>query len=211
MPVVPLTGSPPRKDGCGLKYTINTAVPTSVVLDDAGNFVEVSGARRVSDVQVLDRESGAYRPLDPEAAYTLASHNYMLKDGGDGYAMFGEDHITILQDEVMVDNEVLIRYIADELGGTVGEEYADPRGQGRITIVRQTSAEPEEPAAPEQPDTAPEEAVTYVVAAGDSLWKIALEQYGSGARWSVIYEANQDTIRDPSVIWAGQVLIIPEL
>lgn len=195
----------------GLKYTINTAVPTSVVLDDAGNFVEVSGARRVSDVQVLDRESGAYRPLDPEAAYTLASHNYMLKDGGDGYAMFGEDHITILQDEVMVDNEVLIRYIADELGGTVGEEYADPRGQGRITIVRQTSAEPEEPAAPEQPDTAPEEAVTYVVAAGDSLWKIALEQYGSGARWSVIYEANQDTIRDPSVIWAGQVLIIPEL
>ena len=124
----------------GLKYTINTAIPTSVVLDDAGNFVEVSGERRVSDVQVLDSESGEYAALDPSATYTLASHNYMLKDGGDGYAMFGEDNITILQDEVMVDNEVLISYIRDELGGVVGQEYAQP--QGRITIVDGVAAEP---------------------------------------------------------------------
>ena len=124
----------------GLKYTINTAIPTSVVLDDAGNFVEVSGERRVSDVQVMDSESGEYAALDPSATYTLASHNYMLKDGGDGYAMFGEDNITILQDEVMVDNEVLISYIRDELGGVVGQEYAQP--QGRITIVDGVAAEP---------------------------------------------------------------------
>ena len=124
----------------GLKYTINTAIPTSVVLDDAGNFVEVSGERRVSDVQVLDSESDEYAALDPSATYTLASHNYMLKDGGDGYAMFGEDNITILQDEVMVDNEVLISYIRDELGGVVGQEYAQP--QGRITIVDGVAAEP---------------------------------------------------------------------
>ena len=124
----------------GLKYTINTAIPTSVVLDDAGNFVEVSGERRVSDVQVMDSESGEYAALDTSATYTLASHNYMLKDGGDGYAMFGEDNITILQDEVMVDNEVLISYIRDELGGVVGQEYAQP--QGRITIVDGVAAEP---------------------------------------------------------------------
>ena len=124
----------------GLKYTINTAIPTSVVLDDAGNFVEVSGERRVSDVQVLDSESDEYAALDPSATYTLASQNYMLKDGGDGYAMFGEDNITILQDEVMVDNEVLISYIRDELGGVVGQEYAQP--QGRITIVDGVAAEP---------------------------------------------------------------------
>src|SRR5699024_6522429 len=65
----------------------------------------------------------------------------MLKDGGDGYAMFGADNITILKDEVMVDNEVLINYIKDELGGVVGQQYANPKGDGRITILS-ASAEP---------------------------------------------------------------------
>ena len=186
----------------GLKYTVNTAIPTSVVLDDEGNFVEVSGARRVSDVQVLDSETGEYAAIDPTATYTLASHNYMLKDGGDGYTMFGEDNVTILQDEVMVDNEVLITYIRDELGGVVGQEYADPHGQGRITIVNETVEEPSEP---EQPaDT-----TTYVVVAGDSLWKIAQQHYGTGTRWDEIYQANRDTIQDPNAIWVGQVLVIP--
>ena len=186
----------------GLKYTVNTAIPTSVVLDDEGNFVEVSGARRVSAVQVLDSETGEYVDIDPEATYTLASHNYMLKDGGDGYTMFGEDNVTILQDEVMVDNEVLITYIRDELGGVVGQEYADPHGQGRITIVNETVEEPSEP---EQPaDT-----TTYVVVAGDSLWKIAQQYYGTGTRWDEIYQANRDTIQDPNAIWVGQVLVIP--
>lgn len=118
----------------GLKYTINTAIPSSVVTDDTGAFVEVSGARRVSDVQVENRETVAYEALDPNATYTLASHNYMLKQGGDGFTMFGADNINLLKDETMVDSEVLIDYISDTLGGTIGQEYADPYGQGRITI-----------------------------------------------------------------------------
>ncbi len=35
-----------------------------------------------------------------------------------------------------LDSEVLIDYIKDDLGGEVGSEYADPYGQGRITIIR---------------------------------------------------------------------------
>ena len=125
----------------GLKYTIDPSIPTSVELDSEGNFVKVAGARRVSDVQVLDSETGAYAPIDANATYTLATHHYMLKLGGDGYAMFGEDNITILKDEVMVDNEVLINYIKDELGGVVGEQYANPKGDGRITILTAAAAE----------------------------------------------------------------------
>ena len=40
----------------------------------------------------------------------------------------------ILRDEVMIDNQVLINYIVDVLGGNVGAEYSDPYGQGRFTI-----------------------------------------------------------------------------
>ena len=111
----------------GLSYEINVGVAPTVVLDDEGSFVEVAGERRVQNV-LVDGE-----PIDPEATYTLASHNYMLKSGGDGLNMFQGD--TLLQDEVLIDNQVLINYIVDTLGGVVGEEYADPYGQGRITIV----------------------------------------------------------------------------
>ena len=41
---------------------------------------------------------------------------------------------TVLLDEVLIDNQVLINYIVDVLGGVVGEDYADPYGQGRIVI-----------------------------------------------------------------------------
>lgn len=40
----------------------------------------------------------------------------------------------------MLDNEALIEYITKNLGGSVGKEYADPYGQGRITIVSQSTA-----------------------------------------------------------------------
>lgn len=111
----------------GLTFTIDMSVPSSVVVDDKGSFVEVSGERRVKDVKVGGED------IDPAKTYTLASHNYMLKSGGDGFNMFQNDKL--LQDEVMLDNQVLITYITENLGGVIGEEYADPYGQGRITII----------------------------------------------------------------------------
>ena len=41
-----------------------------------------------------------------------------------------------LSENVMLDNQVLINYIVEKLGGTVGADYVDPYGQGRITIVQ---------------------------------------------------------------------------
>lgn len=111
----------------GLTYEIDVSVPSSVVIDDKGNFVEVTGDRRVKNVTV------GGEPIDPEKTYTLASHNYWLKSGGDGMSMFPGSPVVL--DEVLIDNQVLINYIVDELGGVVGEEYADPYGQGRIVIT----------------------------------------------------------------------------
>ena len=111
----------------GMTYTIDMNVESTVKLDENGMFVSVEGDRRVKDVTV------GGEPLDPEKTYTLASHNYKLKDCGDGYTMFADN--LFLQDSVMIDNQVLINYIVNVLGGTVGEEYSDPYGQGRITII----------------------------------------------------------------------------
>jgi nucleoid-associated protein YgaU len=50
---------------------------------------------------------------------------------------------------------------------------------------------------------------TYVVVNGDSLSKIAKRQYGDANKWHRIYEANQDIIKDPDLIYPGQTLKIP--
>lgn len=111
----------------GLSYIINLNVDSTVKLDAEGLFASVDGDRRVSNVMVGEE------PLDPAKTYTVASHDYMLHNCGDGYSMFKDD--VFVQDCVMLDNQVLINYIVDVLGGDVTEGYTEPYGQGRIVFV----------------------------------------------------------------------------
>lgn len=109
----------------GLRYTVDTSVPSSVVLDENGVFQGVEGERRVTDAEILG-ENGEYEPIDPETTYTLASHSYILKED---YPMFYDNELII--DEGMIDYEILINYLTDYLQGDLSA-YADV--EDRITI-----------------------------------------------------------------------------
>lgn len=50
---------------------------------------------------------------------------------------------------------------------------------------------------------------SVIVQPGNSLWRIARRIYGEGIQYTVIYEANADQIRDPDVIYPGQVFSTP--
>ena len=50
-----------------------------------------------------------------------------------------------------------------------------------------------------------------VVVRGDSLWNIARARYGNGFRHTLIYGANKDQIRDPDLIYPGQVFSVPKV
>ncbi len=66
---------------------------------------------------------------------------------------------------------------------------------------------------PFQRDRLPEEMVQdgrMVVQPGQNLWRIARNTYGRGVRYTVIYAANRDTIRDPRLIYPGQVFALPD-
>ena len=114
----------------GLKYTIDTTIASSVKVDDKKMFVSVDGARRVKDVMVMNKTTGVYEPIDLTKTYTLASHDYMLKSAGDGINMFKDNKF--IKDSIMLDNQVLITYITENLGGVVPAAYA--KAQGRITV-----------------------------------------------------------------------------
>jgi nucleoid-associated protein YgaU len=51
--------------------------------------------------------------------------------------------------------------------------------------------------------------LTRVISPGDSLWRISRITYGDGARYVIVYRANQDKIRDPDLIHPGQILVLP--
>ena len=168
----------------GLTYTIDTSIPSTVQQDDIGVWTGgPTGEYRVTDVQVLNSETGAYEPLDLTASYNLAGYNYTLRDLGDGFAMF-EGAVNVL-DYVMEDYMVLANYVQSFENGVV-TGYAEPAG--RITIVDGASEVPETPDYPADLD----ESAWYYNAAVEVLdagvmngTNVGFEPYGTVTRATV--------------------------
>jgi nucleoid-associated protein YgaU len=50
---------------------------------------------------------------------------------------------------------------------------------------------------------------TTTVSRGDSLWRLSRNTYGAGTRYAVIYKANREQIRNPNLIYPGQIFVLP--
>lgn len=77
---------------------------------------------------------------------------------------------------------VLTKVVATGVSGGSGDQKADVRKSLPVVIIRK----------------------------GDNLWRISRRLYGDGFRYSTIYQANQDQIRNPDLIYPGQVFLTPE-
>jgi len=116
----------------GISYEIDVSVKSGCIADENSMCKGIEGPRRVKNVKVGDR------PIDPAEKYSLAGSDFMLLNKGDGFTMF--DGARVLTSGGITDIQALIDYITEDLGGIVGETYADPFGQGRITILDDPSA-----------------------------------------------------------------------
>ncbi len=115
----------------GLSFRTRLDIPSPVITDDDDNFVGIDGQRRVSNVMV------GGKPLDPNATYKVATITFLL-DGGSGYTMLRNSNY--LGREISLDYEALINYVKQNLGGTIGDEYANPSGSGRIVFTTDPSS-----------------------------------------------------------------------
>ncbi|MBO5149923.1 MAG: 5'-nucleotidase C-terminal domain-containing protein [Anaerotignum sp.] len=192
----------------GAKYALDISKPSTVQQDVNGIWTGgPTDGYRVKNLQILNKETGKYEPVDLNAKYNLAGHNYTLRDLGGGFAMLN-GAVNVL-DYAAEDYMVLANYIqsfpVDEKTGlpTITEEdgYSDVKGSGRITISTEPIAE--------KTDKIVER--FYETVKGDSLWKISRSFYGTGTRWNILYHANKDQIPSPDMLKIGQMLLIPEV
>ena len=136
----------------GARYTIHTGTPNTVQTNDKNVWTGSAAIPRVSNVEIYDKTTGTYQPLDPNATYALAGMNYTLRNLGDGFAMF--DGATLIKDYVSEDYLVMSSYaamfggvdanglphlasanspLADYPGYLIN--YEDPYGAGRIQMI----------------------------------------------------------------------------
>ncbi|MBN2699488.1 MAG: peptidoglycan-binding protein LysM [Bacteroidales bacterium] len=78
--------------------------------------------------------------------------------------------------------------------------------EGIDTVDDRISVKTPEPTAPPEP-----EKQFYTVKKGDYLSKIAKQVYGNANKYNIIFEANKPMLKDPNLIYPGQVLVIPPL
>jgi len=60
-----------------------------------------------------------------------------------------------------------------------------------------------------EPEAEVAETEYYVIKSGDTLWAVAAELLGNGAKYTEIFEANKEVIKDPNKIFPGQKIRIP--
>ncbi|MBO6819839.1 MAG: LysM peptidoglycan-binding domain-containing protein [Thalassospira sp.] len=116
---------------------------------------------------------------------------------------------------VYLDNNHVGTAPADENGNwalTIGQ----PIEPGNYTLradqldsAGKVTARVEIPFERARPDQILEPGSRYVVQPGNSLWRIARSTYGEGLKYWVIYHQNRNQIRDPDLIYPGQIFALP--
>ena len=85
---------------------------------------------------------------------------------------------------------------------TLRLDQVDPAGRVTARVAL--------PFSPARPGELVAEGGKVIVQPGNSLWRIARHNYGEGMRYTIIYEANKDRIKDPDLIFPGQVFVVPK-
>ena len=131
----------------GMKYSIDTSVVPTAVEDENEVWVSepTSGEYRVHDIEIYNRETGEYEPIDLEKEYTVGGINYILRNAGGGLAMVsnselvldycGEDYM-ILAEYLKAFNQQIISSGNSPLANLKNYplNYENAFGSGRITI-----------------------------------------------------------------------------
>ena len=118
---------------------------------------------------------------------------------------------------VYLDNRFVGRATADEKGiwrlnpGIDIAEGLYKMRVDRVDTAGKVIARVELPFSRAKPLSGLADGTVVFVQPGNSLWRLARRSYGEGVRYTEIYEANKDQIRNPDLIYPGQVFVLPKV
>jgi 5'-nucleotidase len=164
--------------------------------EPAGHFPHVSGLTYTFDPskpvgQRIVSVTINGEPIDKTETYTMVTNDF-LAAGGDGYTMFTNKPFI---GEGGLLSDVLAEYISST-------EMIGPRVEGRIKAVEAPTV-PTEPTTPTDP-TEPSEDIKHIVQKGEVLYRIGLKH---NVPWQELAQYNN--LKNPNLIYPGQIILIP--
>ena len=116
----------------GFRFEYDPNIPSPIVYNANHDFDGVNGKRRVKKVEIMNKETGKYEPLDLKKTYTFAASSYMAIDHGDGFAMM--ERCTNIQDLGILDTDIILDFLENYKNNHVGTEYESL--EGRIKVIK---------------------------------------------------------------------------
>jgi nucleoid-associated protein YgaU len=156
----------------------------------------------------------------PEALDSIAIDTISYSDVGDvQLSGRARSHTDVIR--VYVDNRPVTDLAVDAQGRWRGNlpdidtgiytlRVDEVDAQGTVTSRVETPFKREDPQVLADADTPFAAATQVTVQTGATLWAIARDRYGEGLLYVQVFEANRDSIRDPDLIYPGQVFALPD-
>ena len=150
-------------------------------------------------VKVADNDFGIRKDLEAFLVALVENNTFITKSG-----LPADENVFVA---TRLDKLAEVNYVVKDasvyFGVVDGKLVAGPKTT--VEIEEEVKEEVKE----EAKEEAEEEVVTHIVKVGDTLWSISENYYGTGKKWSIIYDANKNEISNPSLIKINQKLIIP--
>ena len=194
---------------------------TTVTLLNEGeiNFLKYPGLTEITLPLVFPMLTASKRPdyyltlLERAKTQRITTQFIMTRTTPAGQLLFDTNIKVSVEDYTIEESatngldvsvEVKLKQYRDYSTKTVAIKTTAKHNDSKDTTVKKTATVQTTRPATNAPQTK-----TYTVKKGDTLWGIAKKYYGNGAKYPTIYNANKGKIKNPNLIYVGQVFTIP--
>ena len=220
--VDPATATPAEDDTAAAEPGPETAAPAEATAETAPGEAEPPAVLLAAPegTRLLQPGGGT---AAPEALDTISVDTISYDDAGgvqlagrgrpDGFARIYVNNAPVRTTEIAPDGSWRAELPGVDAGVytlRVDEVTAEGEVRSRVEtpFQREAAADIRRIADGDAPEDGPRAAVV-TVQPGYTLWGISRRSYGDGVQYVRIYEANRDLIRDPDLIYPGQVFTVP--
>jgi nucleoid-associated protein YgaU len=201
----------PPRDGA---KAADGAAPLAVAVSREGltatEVLQPAASAPAANLNAVAPAAGTAAPEAPRGAVRLDTVDYDAA----GNAVFGGRAAPDSMVNLYIDNRLVGSAQADDKGAWQLPTKQSLTASEHVVRVDTVGAAGKVTGRAEAPFTPTQVAVSetsiVVVEPGNSLWRIARRQFGRGVLYTVIYEANRQQIRDPDLIYPGQIFRVPE-